>query len=111
MKRTIRFFLPPALVLAGLTLGCLLLWNQTSRFRRSVERIAEDVRVSLIDMNGKVVYDSTGRDLPNHSDRAEFEAVRRDGLAPEDEAAERESGDDQRGQQKDSERAFHGVRR
>ena len=81
MKRSLGFFLPPALVLAGLTLGCLLLWNQTSRFRRSVETIAEDVRVSLIDMNGKVVYDSTGQDLPNHSDRTEFEAVRKDGNA------------------------------
>lgn len=81
MKRTLGFFLPSALALAGLTLCCLILWNQTGRFRRSVERIAEDVRVSLIDLNGKVVYDSTGRDLPNHSDRTEFEAVRVDGKA------------------------------
>lgn len=79
MKRSLGYFLPPALVLLGLTLCCVILWNQTGRFRRSVEGIAEDVRVSLIDMGGKVVYDSTGQDLPNHSDRAEFEAVRKDG--------------------------------
>lgn len=81
MKRSLGYFLPPALVLLGLTLCCVILWNQTGRFRRSVEGIAEDVRVSLIDMGGKVVYDSTGQDLPNHSDRAEFEAVRKDGKA------------------------------
>ena len=61
MKRTLGLFLPPALVLAGLTLCCILLRSQTVRFRRSVEGIAEDVRVSLIDLDGKVVYDSTGQ--------------------------------------------------
>ena len=81
MKHSLGFFLPPTLVLAGLTLCCLLLWNQTGRFRRSVDGIAEDVRVSLIDLDGKVVYDSTGQGLPNHSDRSEFEAVRKDGRA------------------------------
>ena len=81
MKRSPAFFLPPALTLFGLSLCCLLLWSQSARFRRSVERIAEDVRVSLIDMDGKVVYDSTGQDLPNHSDRTEFEAVKADGKA------------------------------
>ena len=81
MKRTLGVFLPPALVLVGLTLCCILLGNQTARFRASVENIAEDVRVSLIDMDGKVVYDSSGQDLPNHSDRAEFEAVLNDGKA------------------------------
>lgn len=81
MKRTLGVFLPPALVLVGLTLCCILLGNQTARFRASVENIAEDVRVSLIDMDGKVVYDSSGQDLPNHSDRAEFEAVWTDGKA------------------------------
>ena len=81
MKRTPSSYLPPVLALIGLSLCCLLLWRQTSRFRRSVERIAEDVRVSLIDMDGKVVYDSAGSDLPNHSARAEFEAVRADGRA------------------------------
>lgn len=81
MKRVVHYFLPPALVLAGLTVSCLILWKQTDRFRNSVEKIAEDVRVSLIDLDGKVVYDSTGQDLPNHSDRAEFEAVKADGRA------------------------------
>ena len=81
MKRTLSYFLPPTLALLGLVLCCLLLWNQTARFRRSVEQIAEDVRVSLIDMDGKVAYDSTGRDLPNHAARAEFEAVKSDGRA------------------------------
>ena len=81
MKRTLGLFLPPTLVLAGLTLCCLILWCQTTRFRNSVENIAEDVRVSLIDMDGKVAYDSTGQDLTNHSDRAEFDAVRKDGKA------------------------------
>ena len=81
MKRVLSYFLPPALVLAGLALSCLMLWRQTEHFRNSVEKIAEDVRVSLIDLNGKVVYDSTGQDLPNHSDRAEFEAVKADGRA------------------------------
>ena len=81
MKRVLSYFLPPALVLAGLAASCLILWRQTERFRHGVERIAEDVRVSLIDLDGKVVYDSTGQDLPNHSDRAEFEAVRADGRA------------------------------
>lgn len=81
MKRTLSSFLPPALALAGLVLCCFLLWNQTVRFRRSVEKIAEDVRVSLIDLDGKVVYDSTGRDLPNHADRTEFDAVKADGQA------------------------------
>ena len=33
------------------------------------------------------------------------------GLVPEQDAAERESDEDQRRRQKDSERAFHGVRR
>lgn len=69
------FFSAPALALMGLTLCCTLLWSQTVRFRNSVEDIAEDVRVSLIDLEGKVVYDSTGKSLPNHSARAEFEAV------------------------------------
>ena len=81
MKRLVSYFLPPVLVLVGLTLSCLILWRQTERFRNSVEKIAEDVRVSLIDLDGKVVYDSTGQDLPNHSDRAEFEAVKADGRA------------------------------
>ena len=52
MKRTLGVFLPPALVLVGLTLCCILLGNQTARFRASVENIAEDVRVSLIDLDG-----------------------------------------------------------
>ena len=73
------FFLPPTLALLGVAICCVLLWNQTARFKRSVEKIAEDVRVSLIDMDGKVVYDSVGQDLPNHADRTEFEAVRADG--------------------------------
>lgn len=81
MKRAFTFFLPPALALMGLTLCCTLLWSQTVRFRNSVEDIAEDVRVSLIDLEGKVVYDSTGKSLPNHSARAEFEAVLADGKA------------------------------
>ena len=55
MKRTLSFVLPPALALLGLVLCCLLLWNQTARFRRSVEAVAEDVRVSLIDLDGNVV--------------------------------------------------------
>ena len=80
MKRTLSFFFPPALSFAGVIVCCAILWNQTARFKRSVEKIAEDVRVSLIDLNGKVVYDSAGKDLPNHADRAEFEAVCADGL-------------------------------
>ena len=80
MKRTLSFFFPPALAFAGVIVCCAILWNQTARFKRSVEKIAEDVRVSLIDLNGKVVYDSAGSDLPNHADRAEFEAVCADGL-------------------------------
>lgn len=79
MKHISSFILPPTLALLGVAVCCALLWNQTARFRRSVEKIAEDVRVSLIDLNGKVVYDSAGKDLPNHADRAEFEAVRADG--------------------------------
>ena len=75
MKRTLSFFFPPALAFAGVIVCCAILWNQTARFKRSVEKIAEDVRVSLIDLNGKVVYDSAGNDLPNHADRTEFEAV------------------------------------
>ena len=81
MKRPLTYFLPPVLVLIGLAASCLILWRQADRFRHGVERIAEDVRVSLIDLDGKVVYDSTGQDLPNHSDRAEFEAVKADGRA------------------------------
>ena len=81
MKRSPTSLLPPILALVGVSVCCIILWNQTARFRRSVEQIAEDVRVSLIDLNGKVVYDSTGQDLPNHSDRAEFEAVKADGRA------------------------------
>lgn len=81
MKRTLYAILPTALVLSGLTLCCFILWNQTGRFRRSVERIAEDVRVSIFDLDGKVVYDTAGQDLPNHSARAEFEAVKADGRA------------------------------
>ena len=63
MKRTLSFFFPPALAFAGVIVCCAILWNQTARFKRSVEKIAEDVRVSLIDLNGKVVYDSAGNDL------------------------------------------------
>ena len=81
MKNAATFLLPPILALIGLSLCCLLLWHQAAHFRQSVERIAEDVRVSLIDLNGKVVYDTSGQDLPNHSDRVEFEAVRADGRA------------------------------
>ena len=81
MKRALSYFLPPAFVLVGLAASCLILWRQTERFRHGVEQIAEDVRVSLIDLDGKVVYDSTGQDLPNHADRTEFEAVRADGRA------------------------------
>ena len=79
MRRSITFYLPPVLALVGLSVCCLLLWRQTARFRESVEKIAENVRVSLIDLNGKVVYDSTGQDLPSHAARAEFEAVKSDG--------------------------------
>ena len=79
MKHTLSFLLPSLLALAGVAVCCAFLWNQTTRFRRSVEKIAEDVRISLIDMDGKVVYDSAGHDLPNHADRAEFEAVCADG--------------------------------
>ncbi len=81
MKKKSQLLLPPVLALLGLAGCCLLLWSQTNRFRKSVEKIAEDVRVSLIDLDGKVVYDSTGRDLPNHSDRAEIESVKADGRA------------------------------
>ncbi len=81
MKKKVHIFLPPIVALLGLVGCCLLLWSQTNRFRRSVEKIAEDVRVSLIDLDGKVVYDSTGKDLPNHSDRAEIESVKHDGHA------------------------------
>ena len=81
MKRLLSAFLPPVLALIGLTACCLLLWNQTTQFRHNVERIAEDVRVSLIDLDGKVIYDSTGHDLPNHAAREEIEAVRSDGRA------------------------------
>ena len=81
MKRALSYFLPPAFVLVGLAASCLILWRQTERFRHGVEQIAEDVRVALIDLDGKVVYDSTGQDLPNHADRTEFEAVRADGRA------------------------------
>ncbi len=81
MKRTLSTVLPPLLALAGLAFCCVILWNQTEHFRESVETIAEDVRVSLIDMTGKVVYDTVGGDLPSHADRAEFEAVKADGKA------------------------------
>ena len=81
MRRSLTFYLPPALALAGLSVCCLLLWRQTARFRESVEKIAENVRVSLIDLNGKVVYDSSGQDLPSHAARDEFEAVKSDGRA------------------------------
>ena len=53
MKRTLSFFFPPALAFAGVIVCCAILWNQTARFKRSVEKIAEDVRVSLIDLNGR----------------------------------------------------------
>ncbi len=79
MKKKLQLLLPPVLALSGLLVCCLLLWTHTNRFRRSVEKIAEDVRVSLIDLDGKVVYDSTGKDLPNHSDRAEIESVKANG--------------------------------
>ena len=81
MRRSFTFYLPPVLALVGLSVCCLLLWRQTARFRESVEKIAENVRVSLIDLNGKVVYDSTGQELPSHAARAEFEAVKSDGRA------------------------------
>ena len=81
MRRSITFYLPPVLALLGLSVCCLILWRQTARFRESVEKIAENVRVSLIDLSGKVVYDSTGQDLPSHAARAEFEAVKSDGRA------------------------------
>lgn len=81
MKRTLSTVLPPLLALVGLAFCCVILWNQTDRFRASVETLAEDVRVSLIDMTGKVVYDTLGGDLPSHADRAEFEAVKADGKA------------------------------
>lgn len=75
MKHASTFFLPPVLALLGVAVCCVLLWNQAARFKRSVETIAEGVRVSLIGLDGKVVYDSAGQDLPNHADRAEFESV------------------------------------
>lgn len=81
MKRPFSSILPPLLALIGLALCCTILWHQTERFRDSVETIAEDVRVSLIDMNGKVIYDTIGGDLPSHADRAEVEAVIKDGHA------------------------------
>ena len=81
MKRSLTFYLPPVLALVGLSVCCFILWRQTARFRESVEKIAENVRVSLIDLSGKVVYDSTGQDLPSHAARAEFEAVKSDGRA------------------------------
>ncbi len=81
MRRSLTVYLPPVLALVGLSACCLLLWRQTARFRESVEKIAENVRVSLIDLSGKVVYDSTGQDLPSHAARAEFETVKSDGRA------------------------------
>ena len=77
MKKKSHVLLPPVLALVGLVGCCFLLWSQTDRFRRSVEKIAEDVRASLIDLDGKVVYDSTGRDLPNHSGKAVVSVVDR----------------------------------
>lgn len=81
MKHTLTTILAPLLVLVGLAFCCTILWHLTYRFRQSVETLAEDVRVSLIDMNGKVVYDTIGGDLPSHAGRAEFESVKADGKA------------------------------
>lgn len=81
MKRSPTFYLPPVLALVGLSVCCLILWRQTVQFRESVEKIAENVRVSLIDLNGKVVYDSSGQDLPSHAARSEFEAIKFTGNA------------------------------
>ena len=55
MKHISPALLPSTLALLGVVVCCALLWNQTVRFKRSVEKLAEDVRVSLIDLNGKVV--------------------------------------------------------
>lgn len=81
MKHTLTTILAPLLALVGLAFCCTILWHLTYRFRQSVETLAEDVRVSLIDMNGKVVYDTIGGDLPSHAGRAEFESVKADGKA------------------------------
>lgn len=79
MKHLSTFLFPPVLALLGVAVCCVFLWNQAARFNRSVETIAEGVRVSLIGLDGKVAYDSAGQDLPNHADRAEFESVCADG--------------------------------
>lgn len=81
MKHTLTTILAPLLTLVGLAFCCTILWHLTDRFRQSVETLAEDVRVSLIDMSGKVVYDTIGSDLPSHAGRAEFESVKADGKA------------------------------
>ena len=48
---------------------------------RTVIRLALKGAGRSFDLNGKVVYDSTGQDLPSHAARAEFEAVKSDGRA------------------------------
>ena len=79
MKKNRSFFLLSSLALFGLTICCLALWSRTSLLMNSVERLAEDVRVSLIDLDGHVIYDSAKGNLPNHASRAEIEALKKDG--------------------------------
>lgn len=79
MKKNLQFFLLPLLTLFGLTICCIALWSQATLLRNSAMRLAEDVRVSLIDFNGNIIYDSTGENLPNHATRAEIQALKIDG--------------------------------
>ena len=67
---------PVFLALAGLLLIWGLLVTQARQIQGKADDLAEGVRVSLIDLDGDVVYDTEGGPLPNHAGRAEFEAAK-----------------------------------
>ena len=76
MRTKSIILLPVFLVLAGLLLIWGLLVSQARQLQLKADDLAEGVRVTLINLDGEVVYDTEGGPLPNHAGRAEFEAAK-----------------------------------
>lgn len=77
MKPAVVVLCPVLLALAGLVLFWSLLASQAHQFETKADDLAEGIRVSLIDLEGNVVYDTAGGSLPNHAGREEIEAAKR----------------------------------
>ena len=64
MRTKSIILLPVFLVLAGLLLIWGLLVSQARQLQLKADNLAEGVRVTLINLDGEVVYDTEGGPLP-----------------------------------------------